>query len=143
MPDVRLTAVTSEPLDVAAHLDAVDDPTAGAVATFIGKVRDHDPDVEGTVTLLEYEAHPDAGTVLREIAERVAADHPVQVAVSHRAGSLRVGDLAVVVAVASPHRAEAFAVCRELIEAVKTDLPIWKRQTDASGTAAWKGIGPA
>ncbi|RYJ06059.1 MAG: molybdenum cofactor biosynthesis protein MoaE, partial [Actinomycetales bacterium] len=126
MADVRLTAVTDERLDVAAHLAAVDDPAAGAVATFIGQVRDHDPDVAGTVTLLEYEAHPDAGTVLREIAERVAADHAVQVAVSHRSGSLRVGDLAVVVAVSSAHRAEAFEVCRALIETVKTDLPVWK-----------------
>lgn len=140
---LRLGRISSDPLDVVAHLDAVDDPSAGAVSTFIGRVRDHDPDVSGTVTLLEYEAHPDAEAVLHDIALRVAGDRPVHVAVSHRVGALRVGDLAVVVAVASAHRAEALDVCRELIETVKTDLPIWKRQTDDSGTASWKGIGPS
>ena len=60
---------------------------------------------------------------------------------SHRVGRLSVGDAAVVIAVASPHRAEAFEVCRALIEAIKTDLPVWKRQVEADGTTAWKGLG--
>ncbi len=139
--DIVLAEVTTAPLDVAAHLAAVAHPSAGAVATFIGQVRDHDPDAAGEVELLEYEAHPDAGRVLREIAARVAGDDAVRIAVSHRAGSLSVGDAAVVVAVGSPHRALAFEVCRELIETIKTDLPIWKRQVDAQGRSAWKGLG--
>ncbi|MCK5890833.1 MAG: molybdenum cofactor biosynthesis protein MoaE [Aeromicrobium sp.] len=139
--EVVLATVSDAPLDVAAHLTAVAHPAAGAVATFVGQVRDHDPEADGTVELLEYEAHPEAEDVLRTIATRVAADRRVRVAVSHRAGSLAVGDAAVVIAVASPHRALAFEVCRELIETIKTDLPIWKRQVDTSGRSAWKGIG--
>lgn len=139
--EIVLASVTTAPLDVAAHLAAVSHPAAGAVATFVGQVRDHDPDAEGEVELLEYEAHPDAESALAAIAARIAEDRAVRIAVSHRAGSLAVGDAAVVVAVASPHRALAFEVCRELIETVKTDLPIWKRQVDATGRSAWKGLG--
>ena len=110
------------------------------MATFIGQVRDHDPDVAGAVEFLEYEAHPDAESFLIDIARRVIGEHPVRVAVTHRIGRLEVGDLAVVIAVSSPHRALAFDVCREVIETIKTDLPIWKRQTDAEGDASWKGL---
>ena len=63
------------------------------------------------------------------------------VAVSHRIGRLEVGDIAVVIAVASPHRAEAFEVCRAVIETIKAELPVRKRQIEADGTTAWKGIG--
>lgn len=140
VPTVVLARVGTEALSVDEHLAVVSDPSTGAVATFIGQVRDHDPDVDGTVALLEYEAHPDATPILSDIARRVIGDRPVRVAVSHRTGPLRVGELAVVVAVASAHRAAAFDVCRELIETVKTELPIWKRQVDAHGHATWKGI---
>ncbi len=60
---------------------------------------------------------------------------------SHRIGRLDVGDAAVVIAVAAAHRDAAFPVCRALIEAIKTDLPVWKRQVEADGTTAWKGLG--
>lgn len=63
------------------------------------------------------------------------------VAVSHRVGRLGVGEAAVAIAVASSHRDEAFTVCREVIEAIKRELPVWKRQVEADGTTAWKGIG--
>jgi molybdopterin synthase catalytic subunit len=140
VPELSLAKIREAPLDVAMHLAAVEDPAAGAVATFIGKVRDHDPEVDGIVQFLEYEAHPDAEAFLIDIAQRVMGDHPVRVAVSHRIGRLEVGDLAVVVAVSSPHRALAFDVCRDVIETIKADLPIWKRQTDTTGEASWKGI---
>lgn len=139
---LRLARITESPLDVQEHLAAVDDSTAGAIATFIGQVRDHDPDVAGVVEFLEYEAHPDAEQMLRDIALRLIGDHPVRVAVSHRIGKLDVGDLAVVVAVSSPHRALAFDVCREVIETIKLELPIWKRQVDAAGEGSWKGLQP-
>ncbi len=141
IPELSLAEISEVPLDVAAHLAAVEDSAAGAVATFIGKVRDHDPEVDGVVQFLEYEAHPDAKTFLIDIAQRVMGDHPVRLAVSHRIGRLEVGDLAVVVAVSSPHRALAFDVCRDVIETIKADLPIWKRQTDTTGDASWKGLG--
>lgn len=137
---VVLASVTDAPLDVAAHLAAVDHAEAGAVTSFVGQVRDHDRDVEGTVARLEYEAHPDAEAVLHDIARRVSHGHPVRVAVSHRVGSLVVGEPAVVIAVSAPHRDTAFEVCRALIETVKAELPLWKRQVDDAGRATWKGI---
>ena len=141
MVEVRVARITEEPLDVAAHLAAVDDPAAGAVTSFIGTVRDHDPDAATSVVALEYSAHPDAEKTLREIAVRAAGAHKAVVAVSHRIGRLGVGDAAVVIAVATPHRAESFEICRELIEEIKRALPVWKRQVEADGTTAWKGLG--
>ena len=128
--------ITTEPLDVAQHERAVSGPRAGAVVSFAGVVRDHD---EGrTVTLLEYEGHPTADAVLSEIAEEIAKDPAVLgVSVSHRIGTLRVGDVALVAAVATAHRAEAFAACARLVDEVKARLPIWKCQRFADGTEEW------
>ncbi|MFT4135850.1 molybdenum cofactor biosynthesis protein MoaE [Microbacterium sp.] len=141
MNAVRLARIADEPLEVAVHLDAVDDPRAGAVVTFLGRVRDHDPDAASPVVALEYSAHPDAEAVLGRIALVARGTTDALVAVSHRIGRLEVGDLAVVIAVASAHRAEAFEVCRDLIEAVKRELPVWKRQVETDGTTRWKGLG--
>ena len=141
MSAVRLAAISPEPLDLTAHLDAVDDPAMGALTTFVGRVRDHDPDAATSVVALEYSAHPDAATALLRIAEEAIGARDALVAVSHRIGTLAVGDAAVVIAVAAPHRAEAFEVCRALIETIKTGLPVWKRQVEADGTATWLGLG--
>ncbi|MDW4571643.1 molybdenum cofactor biosynthesis protein MoaE [Microbacterium sp. M3] len=138
---VRLAAISDAPLDLDAHLRAVDDPHMGALTTFVGRVRDHDPDAATGVVALEYSAHPDAEKVLAQLATAAAGESGAIVAVSHRAGRLGVGDAAVVIAVAAAHRAEAFEVCRTLIEAIKTDLPVWKRQVEADGTATWLGLG--
>lgn len=141
MNAVRLARISDQPLDLDTHLAAVEDDRAGAVTTFIGRVRDHDPDAGGPVVALEYSAHPDAEATLHGIAMGAIGETSAIVAVSHRIGRLRVGDIAVVIAVGSPHRAEAFEVCREVIEAIKLELPVWKRQIEADGTTAWKGIG--
>lgn len=138
---VSLARIAAEPLDVAAHLAAVEDAAAGAVTTFIGRVRDHDPQASAAVVALEYSAHPDAEAALRNIAQRVAEGTRAVVAVSHRVGTLAVGDLAVVIAVASPHRDESFTVCRAVIETIKQELPVWKRQLAADGSAQWQGLG--
>lgn len=141
MSDVRIAGISDSPLDVDAHLAAVVDDAAGAETSFIGRVRDHDPDASAAVVALEYSAHPDAERTLREIAERVSDAHGAVVAVSHRIGTLAVGDVAVVIACSAAHRAEAYAASRDLIEEIKRALPVWKRQRAADGTAAWKGIG--
>ncbi|MCP2636400.1 molybdenum cofactor biosynthesis protein MoaE [Microbacterium sp. HD4P20] len=141
MSAVRVAAISSEPLDLDAHLRAVDDTTAGAVTTFVGRVRDHDPDAAAAVVALEYSAHPDAEAALQGIAEAAVGRSGALVAVSHRVGRLEVGDAAVVIAVAAAHRAEAFDVCRTIIETIKTELPVWKRQVEADGTATWLGLG--
>lgn len=138
---VRLTRMSETPLSLDEHIAAVESTTAGAVTTFVGRVRDHDPDATDLVVALEYSAHPDAEQTLARIATDAAKGTDALVAVSHRTGRLVVGDAAVVIAVASAHRDEAFVVCREVIEAIKRDLPVWKRQIEADGTSAWKGLG--
>lgn len=131
-----LVAVTTEPLDLTAHEGAVGGPRAGATVSFAGVVRDHDGG--RAVTLLEYEAHPSAADVLREIAAEVAADPEVlAVAVSHRVGVLAIGDVALAAAVSTAHRAAAFAACARLVDEVKARLPVWKRQVFADGTQEW------
>jgi molybdopterin synthase catalytic subunit len=131
-----MIGISTSPLDVAAHERAVAHPAAGAVVLFQGVVRDHDGG--RGVALLEYEAHPSAEAVLREVAARVAADPEVYaLAVSHRIGKLEVGDVALVAAVATAHRAEAFAICARLVDEVKSRLPVWKRQVFADGTDEW------
>jgi molybdopterin synthase catalytic subunit len=133
---VTLVDVGDHPLDLAAHEAAVGDPRAGAVVSFQGVVRDHD---QGRgVTLLEYEGHPTAEKILREVAEEIAADPAVYaVAVSHRVGTLRIGDVALVAAVSTAHRAAGFAACARLVDETKARLPIWKRQVFSDGTDEW------
>src|SRR4051812_35043250 len=104
-----LHRVVATPLSVEEHVTAVDDPRAGAVATFVGRVRDHDPSVTGRVVALEYSAHPDAEAVLTRLVEQAALpDDVLAVAASHRVGRLEVGEIAIVVTVATAHRALAF-----------------------------------
>ncbi|MGF6824474.1 molybdopterin synthase catalytic subunit [Microbacterium sp. ZKA21] len=133
------TAISDEDLDAAAHLDAVAHDAAGATALFVGTVRDHDPGAAGEVTRLEYSAHPDALTTLRDLAESVDADD-LRIAISHRIGALSVGEIAIVCAVSSGHRAEAFDISRALVEKVKAELPVWKRQVTVDGTTNWVGL---
>ncbi|MGO2112611.1 MAG: molybdenum cofactor biosynthesis protein MoaE, partial [Pseudoclavibacter sp.] len=129
---VEIAAISAEPIDTAAHLAAVADPHAGATASFIGTVRDHDPEASGTVTTLDYSSHPDAERVLASIAGDLDREG-ARIAITHRIGTLDIGDHAIVAAVSTAHRAEAFEVCRELVERVKAELPIWKRQHTADG----------
>ena len=133
---VVIAEVHDVPLDLAAHEKAVAEVRAGAVVSFQGVVRDHD---QGRgVTLLEYEGHPTAEAILREVATEIAADPDVYaVAVSHRIGSLAIGDVALVAAVSTAHRAAAFAACARLVDEVKARLPIWKRQVFTDGTDEW------
>lgn len=134
-------ALQDTPLDVGAHLAAVASAQAGAVATFVGTVRDHDPGADGEVVALDYSAHPDAASTLDAIAADLAArDGVLGLAVSHRVGHLGVGDVAIVACVATAHRALAFEVCRDLVERVKAEVPIWKRQVLADGSHTWVGL---
>ena len=108
----------------------------GAVVTFAGVVRDHD-DGKG-VTALEYERHPTAGDVIASVARSIAEQHPeVRIAVLHRVGALGIGDVALAAAVASGHRAEAFAACGALVDLVKEQVPIWKHQRFTDGSDEW------
>ena len=135
---IRLAELRESPLSVDEVHAAVMDPAAGGIALFVGTVRDHD---QGSgVVSLSYSAHPSAAAELRRVAEKVAASYSVRaLAAVHRVGDLKVGDLAVVVAVACDHRGEAFEACRHLIDELKATVPIWKHQRFADGTAEWVG----
>jgi molybdopterin synthase catalytic subunit len=116
----------------------VSHPGAGAVCVFLGTVRDHS---EGRpVDKLEYEAYPTMAVAeMRRIAAEIEAEIAgVRLAVVHRTGTLRVGEIAVVCAASAPHRGEAYRACRALIDRVKARVPIWKREHGPDG-AYWVG----
>ncbi|WP_433605886.1 molybdenum cofactor biosynthesis protein MoaE [Prescottella agglutinans] len=133
-----LARISADPLDPAAVDAAVAGPEHGAVVVFTGVVRDHDGG--RPVSALEYQAHPDAERFLRQCCEQVSARTGLPVAAVHRVGQLTIGDLALVAAVAAPHRAEAFAACAELVERIKAEVPIWKRQRFTTGVSEWVGL---
>jgi len=137
---IRLAELRDTPLSVDEALAAVADAGAGGTAIFVGTVRDEDH--RRAVSGLGYTAHPQAVDRLRVVMEKVAADYDVRaIAAVHRVGDLAVGDLAVVVAAACPHRAEAFEACRTLIDDLKAEVPIWKHQVFADGGDEWVGAG--
>jgi molybdopterin synthase catalytic subunit len=133
---IRLAEVRDTPLSVDEVRAAVMDRAAGGIALFAGAVRDHDGGKD--VTALSYSAHPSAADQIKEVAQRIAARFDVHgIAAVHRVGDLEIGDLAVVVAVSSAHRATAFDACRALIDEIKQAVPIWKHQRFAGGESEW------
>ncbi len=134
-------AVLATSLSLATVVEAVEHDGAGGIATFTGNVRRQSRGQ--TVTHLDYEAYvPMAVQVMEGIRDRIEREvHGSRVAIHHRIGHLEIGETAVVIAASAPHRAEAFAACREAIEALKRDVPIWKREATADGQV-WIGQGP-
>ena len=137
-----LIDLTDQPIEVAAVLQAAEDPAAGAVNAFIGTVRNRS---DGRRVLrLHYEAYaPMALHQLRLVAEMARQKWPMlrQVAISHRYGTLAIGDVAVVVAVSTPHRADSFAACQFIIDTLKEVVPIWKKEEYEDGTV-WVAAHP-
>lgn len=130
--------ICSAALDPAGALDFVSDPRFGGIATFIGKVREHN--LGRVVTGVSYDLfEPLALRTFEAIAERARKDigGPMKLYVAHAKGDLRIGDLAVIVAAGTPHRDEAFRACRLAIEAVKHEAPIWKQEHYIDGDSAW------
>ncbi|NYF99238.1 molybdenum cofactor biosynthesis protein MoaE [Janibacter cremeus] len=140
----RSAWISTEAIDLAAMLTSVDRPTHGAVASFVGQVRDHDPEAAGEVVALRYTCHPDAGRFIEEVVARTVAEHDsageTDVSATHRIGDLDVGDLALVVVVGSAHRDLAFTLCRAVVEAIKHELPVWKQQFEVDGSHVWSGM---
>jgi len=136
--DQTLVRITAEPLSVDEALAFIADPSSGGSCIFVGTVRDADGDGV-VVTGLTYETWNDVAVDrLHEIAARLRDRWPIRkVALLHRTGDLDVGDASVVVAVSSTHRAEAFQACREGIEQLKHDVPIWKKELLATGEGHW------
>ena len=120
-------------IDVAQVIRAVDSDEAGAVDVFIGTVRNRTG--ERRVVRLEYEAY-DAMAIkeMEKLAEAVKQRWPVKkLAIHHRKGTLHIGDVAVVIAVSTPHRQEAFEACRYTIDTLKQTVPIWKKEIFEDG----------
>ena len=127
--------ISSSSIDLATAIDIGGDED-GAVAVFVGRVRDHS---DGhTVSEIDYEAYPEmAEAEMRRIASLLLARQGVsRVAMTHRVGTLQVGEPSVVVAVSGPHRAEALAACHDAIDMIKVSVPIWKREHRDDG-ARW------
>ena len=131
--------ITTDELDPGAWAAQVSADGAGAIVSFSGLVRDHDQ--ARAVVAIDYEGHPGAAGVLAQLLEQWAANHPavVAVGVAHRLGHLRVGEVAFCAAVSAAHRQAAFLACAELVDEVKANIPIWKRQWFADGTSGWVG----
>jgi molybdopterin converting factor subunit 1 len=126
-------SLSERPLDVGAVMARVTGPGMGGVVTFVGTVRDR---ARGrSIRHLEYEAYPEmAEREMQKIADEAGRRWPdARVAIAHRAGHLEVGEIAVVVAAAAPHRAEAFAACRFAIDTLKETVPIWKKEVASDG----------
>lgn len=137
--EVIKAELTEQAIDLVTHEALVQHRAAGAVVGFVGAVRDHDGG--RSVTRLEYSSHPTAAQVLAEVAAEVAAASSGvrAIAVSHRVGTLEIGDAALVAAVAADHRAAAFETCALLVDTVKARLPVWKHQIFGDGTDEWVG----
>lgn len=136
MERIRLVEVGEEPLDAQAIERLVSDDRAGAVVVFSGNVRDHDHG--RSVATLTYEGHPSAQAVLADVAQEIADRFDlVALAVAHRVGPIAMGEAALVAAVATAHRGEAFAACQALVDLTKEKLPVWKHQVFTDGTDEW------
>jgi molybdopterin synthase catalytic subunit len=126
-------ALLERPLDVGATVARVTGPGMGGIVTFVGAVRDH---ARGhSIRHLEYDSYPAmAEREMEKIVAQAERRWPgARIAISHRCGHLEVGDIAVVVAVAAPHRDEAFAACRFAIDTLKQTVPIWKKEVTTDG----------
>jgi molybdopterin synthase catalytic subunit len=133
-------AVVDRPLRLGEVVEAVSVPGLGGLVTFTGLVRDHSDGRR--VERLEYEAYVVmAERALARIAEEVESRHQGRIAVVHRIGRLLPGEAAVVIACAAPHRAAAFRACEEMLERLKREVPIWKREVFTDGER-WVGLGP-
>jgi molybdopterin synthase catalytic subunit len=156
--EVVTAVLSSEPISVDQAIAAVESETAGAVVSFSGVVRNHDGGKP--VDRLSYSAHPTARKVLDDVVAQLVAEQaeqaeaaasggahgtgaipPVRIWVAHRVGPLEIGDPALVCAVSAAHRGQAFAVCSELVDRVKAQVPIWKEQFFSDGTVEWVGAG--
>jgi len=130
-------AIVTDAIAVGAIVDEVRGARQGAIATFIGTVRNSSG--TRTVTGLEYSAYAEmANREMNDILhEALALASGAEIVAVHRVGKLNVGDICVIIAAAHPHRAAAFDACRYTIEEIKKRVPIWKREQYADGSTEW------
>jgi molybdopterin synthase catalytic subunit len=134
-----LIEITAGPLSPEPFLQHVRRDDSGAVALFLGVVRDNN--LGRRVLYLEYDAYPEmAERKLREVAEEALARWPItDVAIAHRTGRLEIGETSLLVAVSSPHRHDAFAACHHIVNRIKEIVPIWKKEVWEGGEAWIEG----
>lgn len=137
----RRVAVTDQPVSLDRCMAAVAGPECGGVVTFTGTIRAQSHGAQ--IDYLEYEAYESmAVRELTRLCDAIESEVAgARLAVEHRIGRLKVGEIAVVIAAAAPHRAEAFLACRALIDRIKESVPIWKKEVGTSGQI-WVGLGP-
>lgn len=125
--------LSDQPLNAQQAIAAVNHESAGAVDVFIGTVRNKTQD--RPVVRLDYEAYDSMAIAqMRKLAEETAGRWPVTgIAIHHRKGVLQIGDIAVVIAVSTPHRQEAFEACKYTIDTLKERVPIWKKEIFEDG----------
>jgi molybdopterin synthase catalytic subunit len=135
-------ALQSAPLDVGASIEGGED-NSGAIAVFLGTTREETGATEAKLIALDYEAYGEmAEAQMRQLAGEARDRWPIsRVVMLHRIGVVEVGRPSVLVAVWTPHRAEAFEACRYLIDRLKAEAAIWKREIWADGSRSWVGMG--
>ena len=140
-PDERHAVLRDDALSLDRCMAAVAGAGMGGIVTFTGMVRRYSRGV--AIARLEYEASPAMATrEMKRLCDEIEAEIPgTRLAVEHRLGTLQIGDLAVVIAAAAPHRSEAFTACRAMIDRLKDRVPIWKKELGEDG-AVWIGLGP-
>lgn len=128
-----MIAITTDPIDVTAALKSIESEQAGAIDLFLGVVRDNTQ--ERSVNRLEYEAYDRmAISEMEKIAEQTHQRWPIlRYTIIHRKGTLQIGEIAVLIGVASAHRADAFEACRYIIDTIKQTVPIWKKEVFMDG----------
>ena len=134
-----MVSLTLNRINIKAVVDDVTTPESGGIDLFVGTTRNH---ARGrSVTLLEYEAYrPMAVGVMEQLEREAHRRWPLnRVAIVHRLGKVPVGEASVAIAVSSAHRKEAFEACRFLIDTLKKEVPIWKREYFSDGTTEWSG----
>jgi molybdopterin synthase catalytic subunit len=139
VPSPDIIKLTASPLEVAPTVDAVSDGGAGAVSVFLGTTR-REKNADGRVLLaLDYEAYPEmAEKQLLALAGEARKRWPIlRLAILHRVGRVEIGKPSVLIAVSTPHRADAFEGCRFLIDRLKADAAIWKKEIWADGSTSW------
>jgi molybdopterin synthase catalytic subunit len=133
--------ITPEPLNANETIASVSSPEAGGIAVFLGTTRgEHKPDVRKLIAL-DYEAYVEmADGQLLDLAKRARERWPIiYLAIIHRTGRVGLGEPSVVIAVSTPHRAEAFEACRWIIDTLKSEVAIWKKEVWEDGSGSWSG----
>jgi molybdopterin synthase catalytic subunit len=136
-----LIRITADPLDPQPFIEHVRRDESGALALFLGVVRNHN--LGRRVLHLEYDAYPQmAEKKLRQVIEEIMSRWPItDIAIAHRTGRLEIGETSLLVAVSSPHRHEAFEACQHAVNRIKEVAPIWKKEVWEGGEAWIEGEG--